>query len=122
MEHRGFRNEVLLALRTQALAWPEVTEGDSCVKRGFRVRRKSFLFLGEKDDEYNVMVKLGPSLEQARALASARPDSWSVGKGGWAMLKFAPSEKPPAGLLERWLEESFRLQAPKKLLAALPAG
>lgn len=121
MTPEHFQHEVILALRTRALAFPEVIEGDSCVKRGFKVRKKGFLYLGEKADEYNVMVKLGPSMDEARRLASSRPDSWSVGKGGWAMLKFDPAERPPEGLLERWMEESYRLQAPKKLVAALDA-
>ncbi len=122
MAAERFQHEVVLELRSRALAFPEVVEGDSCVKRSFKVRKKGFLYLGEKPDEYNVMVKLGPSIEEARALAGTRPDSWSVGKGGWAILKLDPAERPPDGLLERWMEESYRLQAPKTLIAALDAG
>ena len=122
MAAEQFQHEVIRALRSRALAFPEVVEGDSCVKRSFKVRKRGFLYLGEKADEYNVMVKLGPSLEEATALVNARPDTWSVGKGGWAILKFDPAEHPPAGLLERWMEESYRLQAPKTLVAALDAG
>ncbi len=122
MGAEGFQHEVILGLRSQALALPEVVEGDSCVKRSFKVRKKGFLYLGEKPNEYNVMVKLGASIEEARDLASTRPESWSVGKGGWAILKFDPAERPPDGLLERWMEESYRLQAPKTLIATLDAG
>ncbi len=121
MANGHFQHEVILGLRSRALAFPEVAEGDSCVKRSFKVRKKGFLYLGEKADEYNVMVKLGPSIEEASALAIARPKTWSVGKGGWAILKFDPAERPPEGLLERWMEESYRLQAPKTLVAALDA-
>lgn len=121
MTTEQFQHEVILGLRSRALSFPEVVEGDSCVKRSFKARKKGFLYLGEKANEYNVMVKLGPSLEEAQALASARPDTWSVGKGGWAILKFDPAERPPEGLLERWLEESYRLQAPKTLVAKLDA-
>ncbi len=121
MTTEGFQHKVILRLRSLALAFPEVVEGDSCVKRSFKARKKGFLYLGENAAGYNVMVKLGPSLEEAQALASKRPDSWSVGKGGWAILKFDPSEHPPKGLLERWLEESYRLQAPKTLIAILDA-
>jgi hypothetical protein len=121
MANEGFQNEVLLALRSQALAFPEVVEGDSCVKRSFKARKKGFLYLGETTDGYNVMVKLGSSLEEASTLASTRDGKWSVGKGGWAMLKFEISERPPKGLLERWMEESYRLQVPKALLAVLDA-
>lgn len=119
MENSQFEHQVILGLRSLALAFPEVVEGDSCVKRSFKVRKKGFLYLGEDAKGYNVMVKLGPSMEEAQALASARPKGWSVGKGGWAMLKFDPDEHPPEGLLERWMEESYRLQAPKALVATL---
>ncbi|MEM7357100.1 MAG: MmcQ/YjbR family DNA-binding protein [Acidobacteriota bacterium] len=122
MADTEFQHEVILGLRQRALALPEVSEGDSCVKRSFKVRKKGFLYLGEKANEYNVMVKLGPSLEEAQALVAERPKTWSVGKGGWAILKFDPAERPPEGLLERWMEESYRLQAPKTLLAALDGG
>ncbi|MCH9648117.1 MAG: MmcQ/YjbR family DNA-binding protein [Deltaproteobacteria bacterium] len=119
MGSEHFQNDVILGLRSRALAFPEVLEGDSCVKRSFKVRKKGFLYLGENAKGYNIMVKLGPSKEEAQALASARPKSWSVGKGGWASLKFGPDEIPPEGLLERWMEESYRLQAPKTLVATL---
>jgi len=121
MAHEGFQNEVILALRDQALAFPEVVEGDSCVKRSFKARKKGFLYLGENEKGYNVMVKLGPSLEEAAELAGSQPGDWAVGKGGWTTLKFKPDERPPEGLLERWVEESFRLQAPKTLLAIFDA-
>lgn len=118
MSNESFQHPVILALRTRALAFPEVVEGDSCVKRSFKVRKKGFLYLGENAKGYNVMVKLGASLDEATAMAARRPETWSVGKGGWAILKFGPTE----GLIERWMDESFRLQAPKKLLAELDAG
>ena len=119
MPAEQFEHPVIRHLRSLALGFPEVIEGDSCVKRSFKARKKGFLYLGEKPDEYNVMVKLGPSVAEATAMAAERPGSWSVGNGGWAILKFDPAETPPKGLLERWMEESYRLQAPKTLLADL---
>ncbi len=38
------------------------------------------------------------------------------------LLKFDPAERPPDGLLGRWMEESYWLQAPKKLVASPDAG
>ncbi len=46
-----FQHEVILELRSRALAFPEVVEGDSCVKRSFKARKKGFLHLGETADE-----------------------------------------------------------------------
>lgn len=122
MADSKFQHPVILHLRSKALDFPEVVEGDSCVKRSFKARKKGFLYLGESKDGYNVMVKLGPSLEEAQEMASERPKTWSVGKGGWAMLKFNADERPPEGLLERWMEESYRLQVPKTLLKIFDGG
>ena len=63
MAAERFQHEVILGLRSRALAFPEVVEGDSCVKRSFKARKKGFLYLGETADGYNVMVKLGPSID-----------------------------------------------------------
>lgn len=121
MTAERFQTPTLRTLRDLALTLPEVDEGDSCVKRAFRVRKKGFLYLGEKPGEYNVMLTLeGPALDEARGLAAGR-DARDVGSAGWVTLRFAPPELPPEGLLDRWIEESYRRQAPKTLIALLDA-
>jgi len=114
-----FQHPVLVALRDAAVAYPGVSEGDSCVKRAFKVGKKGFLYLGEKSDEYNLMIKLGASIAEADTLGKSEDGDWNVGKFGWVTLKFKPDQRPPQGVLERWLDESYRLQASKKLLAEL---
>ena len=57
-------------LRSLALALPETGEGTSCVNRAFRVRKKNFLFVGEKDGQVRIMLKLTGSLEAASAIVS----------------------------------------------------
>lgn len=108
------------ALRKLAHRYPEVEEGDSCVKRGFKARKKSFLFLGTRDDGYDVMVKLKDSVEEAEELSQKEPDRYTVGKHGWVTMKFSKDSPAPSGLLERWLDESYRVNVPKKLVAMLP--
>lgn len=119
MATEEFRHDVVKALRDHALSFPGVNESDSCVKRAFRARTKGFLFLGEKPDSYNVMLKLGDSVDEAVGLTEERSERWSVGKFNWVTMHFDNDEVPPDGLLERWIEESYRLLAPKKLLAEL---
>lgn len=116
-----FTDPLCLALRERALALPEVSEGASCVNRAFKARKKNFLFLGEKPGEIRVMVKLGPGLAAAeqRAADDARI---SVGKHGWLTLRFAPGAPLPMELLGDWLEESYRLVAPKTLVRQLDSG
>jgi len=112
-----FTSDVLQSLRDHALAFPETSEGSSCVNRAFKVRKKNFVFLGEKGDGMcRVMVKLGPSLEAARARTDA---GLSVGKTGWVTWNFPGDQAPEAALLAAWVEESFRVLAPKTLIRQL---
>ena len=120
MPHDEFQTPLIRFLRDYALSFPGVDEGDSCVKRAFRVKKKGFLYLGEKESEYNVMVKLGESFPDAERLA-ADNERWDAGRFGWVTLKFAPDEEAPQALIEEWIDESYRAQAPDALIAELDA-
>ena len=95
-------------IRRTALALPETVEGSSCVNRAFTAGRKNFLFLGEKDDSWNVRLKLKDSLPAAEALG------YDGGKIGWIKMEFAPGETAPAETAA-WIRESYRLIVPKRL-------
>ena len=114
-----FQHHRVVGWRSLALGYPEVDEGDSCVKRAFRVHKKGFLYLGEKVGSYNAMVKLDESLDEARELSATAPDRFAVGSGGWVTIKLPEDDAPPLGVMERWIDESYRLQAPKTVLAVL---
>ncbi|MGI9611807.1 MAG: MmcQ/YjbR family DNA-binding protein, partial [Acidimicrobiales bacterium] len=120
-EREEFQHEGTRALRERALEFPGVAEGDSCVKRSFKARTKGFLYLGESDDTYNAMLKVGDSLDDVRRFCAEQPDTRSVGETNWVTLHFAHDEAPPAALND-WIEESFRLLAPKKLVSELEAS
>lgn len=96
------------ALRRFANALPEVEEGASCVNRAFRVRGKSFAYLGSKPETYRLMIKLTEALPAARAAETKRPGAFAVGKHGWTTVNLPHSEKVTKGLLEGWIEESYR--------------
>ena len=114
-----FTNPVTSALRDHAMTYPETSEGASCVNRAFKVRKKNFLFVGEKEDgACKVMLKLGPSLAAAEALA-ASDERFEVGGTGWVTVRFDDSERPDEELLKQWVDESFRLLAPKTVLKLL---
>ncbi len=113
-----FSQPISEVLRAKALALPETSEGSSCVNRAFKVRKKNFLFLGEKPDQVRVMVKLSDSLEAARALKDPRI---GVGNTGWVTVLFAPDDVPDAELLSAWVVESFRTLGPKTLVKQLDA-
>ena len=92
-----------------------------CTKIGFKARKKNFFFLGEKHDRLNMMLKLGESLEEAFEQAKAHPGLYKPGKNGWVSLDFPLDHLPPDGLMERWIQESFRMLAPKTLVKAWAA-
>lgn len=98
------------ALRRAALRHPDTHEGVSCEgtsleKRTVKARRKAFVFLGATD----VMVKLRESLPEARRMAKREPDRYRAGAHGWVKASFGEDELPPLALLERWIDESYRL-------------
>ena len=66
------------------------------------------------------MVKLRASLAEAGKLATKRPNCYKVGASGWVTVPFSHDESPPPGLLERGIDESYRLVVHKQLVAMLP--
>ena len=111
-----FTDPTLQSLQAAALTLPEVTETGACVKRAFKAAKKGFLYLGEKPGEINLMVKLGPSLGQAEALATSRPAGQvAVGKGRWVTVKLPPGDTLGEEMLRAWVIESYCEQVPKRL-------
>ncbi len=115
----SFTHPISEKIRTHAMSLPETVEGSSCVNRAFTAGGKNFAFLGEKDDECKLRIKLAASLPEIEARASNDADRWQVGSGGWVLLVFPPGDAPKITDLRRWLTESFRLLAPKKVVARL---
>ena len=108
------------ALRRVALQYPEAQEGVVCTKRAFKARNKAFLFMGMDDRCYDAMLKLRESLAEAAKLATKEPDCYTIGAHGWVTATFSHGQSPPPGLLEGWIDESYRLLVHKQLVAMLP--
>ncbi len=115
----AFVHPISETIRVHAMTFPETIEGSSCVNRAFNAGGKNFVFLGEKDGEINLRLKLGASVPESENLAKGDSDRWQVGKAGWTLLRFPPDNPPPIQDLQRWVEESFHLLAPKKVIALL---
>jgi len=108
------------ALRRIALRYPEVEEGIACNGTAiecatFKARNKSFLFVGAAE----ARLKLRESIAEANKLATREPARFQVGGQGWVKIVFDPSTSAPLDVLERWIDESYRLIAPKQLVALL---
>jgi hypothetical protein len=105
--------------RKLALAFPEVEEKSHFEQPDFRVRNK--IFAGLYKDGSEGTLKLTPDL-QAMVL-SAEPDVFipaagAWGRSGWTRIVLSKAELP--GLREL-LAESYRLVAPKRLIASQPS-
>jgi hypothetical protein len=117
---RQAHSQALQALRKLALRYPETEEAIACKGTAlecsaFKARKKTFLFLSHAE----LKLKLQQSLPEAEELAEKAPERYKAGSGGWVTVMFRDAT-PPLDLLERWLDESYRLVAPKQLVAALP--
>lgn len=113
--------ETAQALRRAALRYPEVEEGIACKGTPlecatFKARNKAFLFVGAAEAK----VKLRESQAEATKLASEQPSRYKIGPQGWATVRFSDAEPPPLELPARWIDESYRAVADKRLVAMLP--
>ena len=72
-----------------------------------------------RDSSYTVRLKLCQSQSEAMQLAANEPGRYKVGTHGWTTISFSDSEPPPIDLMKRWIDESYRAIADKKLLAML---
>lgn len=114
-------NELADHLGRVALSYPGVETGPSCNNMAYKAAGKAFVFVGVRPDRCEVRLKLGASYAEAERLAAASPSVWEAGKFGWVKVTLPNGEGAPDGLLERWLEESYRLLAKKTLVRELDA-
>jgi predicted DNA-binding protein (MmcQ/YjbR family) len=101
-----------------ALSLPEAFEDqpweDDTVAK---VRKKIFVFFGGAASS-QITVKLAESHAHALSVEGARPSAYGLGKSGWVTVPLA-AEGVDSALLREWIEESYRIVAPKTLVAAL---
>jgi predicted DNA-binding protein (MmcQ/YjbR family) len=110
-------------VRAFALQLPGAVEdfpwGDTVAK----VNKKVFVFMGVTDGSWplGITVKLTDPEAHAHALTSpgAEPAGYGLGKSGWVRVLLEGEGAPSAELLCDWVEESYRVIAPKKLVAEL---
>lgn len=77
------------------------------------------MFMGVEDvPELGMSVKLRESHEQALSVPGAAPTGYGLGRAGWVSIPFRDTT-PPLDVLRDWVEESYRVVAPKRLVAEL---
>jgi hypothetical protein len=84
------------------------------------VRNKTFAFLSAAGEPLRISCKLPLTGQMALTLPFVSPTGYGLGRSGWVTATFGPKDVPPFDLLKDWIDESYRAQAPKKLVASLP--
>ena len=85
------------------------------------VKDKTFAYLPATGKAFSLSCKLPYTGYEALQLPYAEPTGYGLGKSGW--VSFSPSEDDIPGIeqLKAWVEESYRAQAPRKLVKELDA-
>lgn len=108
-------------LRAFGLALPEAhTKSPWPGHLDLAVRDKTFAYLND-EMPLSISCKLPHSCQEALGLPFTSPTGYGLGKSGWVTATFAAADEPPVAFLKAWIEESYRAQAPKRLVQALDA-
>jgi predicted DNA-binding protein (MmcQ/YjbR family) len=105
-----------------ALAMPGAYEEFPWGERVAKVNKKVFAFLGKEQqnhDDLSFSVKLPHSNAEALELPFTEPAGYGLGKSGWVAFRIPRGTQVELELLLRFVEESYRAVAPKKLIAKL---
>lgn len=104
-----------------ALAYPDAVLDHPWGEDVVKVAKKVFVFFGVPGGKLHVTCKLPETSEMALTLPFATPTGYGLGKSGWVTATFEAIEDVPEDLLRRWIDESYRAIAPKKLVKMLDA-
>lgn len=107
------------ALRSFGLGLPEATEDFPWGHTALKVRAKTFAWLDRSEGRLSLTVKLRASRDFALIFDFAEPAGYGLGRSGWISCRFGASEAADLDLLRRWVVESYRAVAPKKLAAVV---
>ena len=87
------------------------------------VNDKTFAYLSiEGVEPFGLSCKLPRSSHVALMLPFCKPAEYGLGKSGWVSAQFSQTDDIPIDMLKQWIDESYRAQAPKKLVKQLDAG
>ncbi len=111
---------VLKELRAYGLALPGAhTKSPWPGHLDLAVNDKTFAYLSLEGEPFHISCKLPESAAMALMLPNVEPAAYGLGKSGWVAADFSDGKLPPIEMLKSWIDESYRAQAPKKLLKQL---
>jgi predicted DNA-binding protein (MmcQ/YjbR family) len=110
----------LKALRAFGLAYPGAhTKSPWPGHLDLAVNDKTFAYLPLEGERFHISCKLPASAGVALMLPFCQPAGYGLGKSGWVDARFPEDQPLPVDMLKAWIDESYRAQAPKKLVAQL---
>lgn len=114
----GVREKV----REFALSLPEAVEEHPWGEDVAKVRGKIFVFMGTTGAPATrrMSVKLAESHAHALSIEGAERTGYGLGKAGWVTVPLS-ADGVDVQLLRDWVEESYRIVAPKRLIGELDA-
>ena len=113
-------DRMIKALRKFGLAYPGAhLKSPWPSHKDLAVKDKTFCYLGLEGEPLSISCKLPHTSEAALLLPFTKPTAYGLGKSGWVSASFPEHDLPPMDLLEQWIDESYRAQAPKRLAAQL---
>ena len=130
MSHRARRSEAskssdaaLKELRAFGLAYPGAhTKSPWPGHLDLAVNDKTFAYLSIEGEPFGISCKLPHSCAMALNLPYTQPTPYGLGKSGWVSATPPTSKPVPVDLFKTWIDESYRAQAPKRLVRLLPAS
>jgi predicted DNA-binding protein (MmcQ/YjbR family) len=113
----------LAELRAFGLAYPGAhTKSPWPGHDDLAVNDKTFAYLSVPGEPFGISCKLPKSSGVALMLPWAKPTAYGLGKSGWVSAQPPPDEPIPIEMFKQWIDESYRAQAPKKLIAQIGAA
>jgi predicted DNA-binding protein (MmcQ/YjbR family) len=83
------------------------------------VNDKTFAYLPTEGEPFSLSCKLPYTGEVALYLPFAKPAAYGLGRSGWVGFTPEEAETPSLEQLKEWVEESYRAQAPRRLVKEL---
>ena len=114
------KSKAMEAIRKAALEYPETREDHPWGEIAIKVKGKVFVFMGYSDDgSYGFSVKLPKSGPAVLKKKFAEPTHYGLGKSGWVSIRYVKDADVPMKDALKWIDESFRAVAPKKIVETL---
>src|SRR5699024_6812969 len=86
------------------------------------VNDKTFAYLSGEGGVLSVSVKLPASGPEVLRQPHAERTGYGLGKSGWVTLTYPDAAAVPLETVKRWMLESYRAQAPKRVWKELAAA